>query len=162
MIITTNNIVYYLLDQGLVTFESVVDVDLMVVDASRRNRNFKVIRKHHQGYFVKQIQQWEPQAIATMQFEAMCYSLSQSDDNFAPLALLMPKFYAYDPGRYVLIVELLVDVYQAVKDNLKPETPLFTKRLAAGLGFAEDPGNGESFGMSRCRIVAEGLWSAYV
>ena len=101
-------------------------------------------------------------AIATMQFEAMCYSLSQSDDNFAPLALLMPKFYAYDPGRYVLIVELLVDVYQAVKDNLKPETPLFTKRLAAGLGFAEDPGNGESFGMSRCRIVAEGLWSAYV
>ena len=30
MIITTNNIVYYLLDQGLVTFESVVDGDLMV------------------------------------------------------------------------------------------------------------------------------------
>ncbi len=107
MIITTNNIVYYLLERGLLTFESVVDGDLMVVDASRRNRNFKVIRKRDQGYFVKQIQQWEPQAIATMQFEAMCYSLSQSDANFAPLALLMPKFYAYDPGRYVLIVELL-------------------------------------------------------
>jgi hypothetical protein len=107
MIITTNNIVYYLLERGLVTFESVVDGDLMVVDASRRNRNFKVIRKHHQGYFVKQIQQWEPQAIATLQSEAVCYSLSQNDANFAPLALLMPKFYAYDPGRSVLIVELL-------------------------------------------------------
>ena len=63
---------------------------------------------------------------------------------------------------YRITAELLVDVYQEVKDNLKPETPLFTRRLAAGLGFAEDPGNGESFGMSRCRIVAEGLWSAYV
>ena len=62
---------------------------------------------------------------------------------------------------YRITAELLVDIYQQVKDNLKPETPLFTKQLAAGLGFAEDPGNGESFGMSRCRIVAEGLWSAY-
>jgi hypothetical protein len=28
------------------------------------------------------------------------------------------------------------------------------------LAFAEDPGNGESFGMNRCRILAEGIWSA--
>ena len=41
-------------------------------------------------------------------------------------------------------------------------TPLFTRRLADGLGAAEDPGNGESFGMSRCRVVAEGLWNAFV
>lgn len=107
MIITTNNVVHYLLERGLVTFESVVDGDLMVVDASRRNRNFKVIRRRHQGYFVKQIQQWEPQAIATLQCEALCYSLSQSDAHFAPLALLMPKFYAYDPARHILIVELM-------------------------------------------------------
>ena len=63
---------------------------------------------------------------------------------------------------YRITAELLVDVYEQVRGNLKTETPLFTKQLAAGLGFAEDPGNGESFGMSRCRIVAEGLWSAYV
>jgi hypothetical protein len=40
-------------------------------------------------------------------------------------------------------------------------TPLFAKPLARGLGFAEDPGNGESFGMSRCRLLAEALWSAW-
>jgi hypothetical protein len=41
-------------------------------------------------------------------------------------------------------------------------TPLFTRTLAEGLGAAEDPGNGESFGMSRCRLAAEGLWNAFV
>ena len=40
--------------------------------------------------------------------------------------------------------------------------PLFTKKLADGLGAAEDPGNGESFGMSRCRVAAEGLWNAHI
>lgn len=107
MLITANNIVYYLLEKGLITFESAVDGDLKVLEASRRNRNFKVMRKHHQGYFVKQVQQWEPQAIATLQCEAMCYWLSQSDPAFKPLALLVPRLFAYDAGRNILIVELL-------------------------------------------------------
>jgi hypothetical protein len=63
---------------------------------------------------------------------------------------------------YRIVAELLVDVYQRVREMLKPDTPLFTKQLAVGLGCAEDPANGESFGMSRCRLVAEGLWSAYL
>jgi hypothetical protein len=35
---------------------------------------------------------------------------------------------------------------------------MFTKPLAPGLGLAEDPGGGLSFGQSRCRVVAEGLY----
>jgi hypothetical protein len=69
----------------------------------------------------------------------------------------------YVSKRYYRITsELLVDVHQEVREYLKPDSPLFTKQLAHGLGLAEDPNNGESFGMSRCRIFAEGLWSAYV
>ena len=56
--------------------------------------------------------------------------------------------------------ELLASGRQVVAEFLRPETPLFTRRLAPGLALAEDPGNGESFGMNRCRILAEGLWSA--
>lgn len=107
MIITTTNIVDYLLERGLVTFESVVDGDFMAVDASRRNRNLKVIRKRHPSYFVKQIQNWEPQAIATLQREATCYWMAQNDADFHSLAALLPKYYVYDPARHILIVELL-------------------------------------------------------
>jgi hypothetical protein len=109
MILTSRNIAYYLLERRFITPESLVDGDFVVVDTSRRNRNFKVIRKRDPGYFIKQVQQWEPQAIATLQREAMCYWLSGNDPNFAPLAPLLPKYYGFDPDRHILITELLPD-----------------------------------------------------
>ena len=39
--------------------------------------------------------------------------------------------------------DLLADVYRQVSLHLKPETPVFTKRLAPGVGLAEDPGRSE-------------------
>ncbi|MBV9788848.1 MAG: hypothetical protein JOZ51_11775, partial [Chloroflexi bacterium] len=54
------------------------------------------------------------------------------------------------------------DVYRQVQPRLQPHTPLFTRQLAPGLAFAEEPGTGESFGMFCCRLVAEGIWHAYL
>lgn len=61
-----------------------------------------------------------------------------------------------------VVAELVSDIYQNVMGYLQPDTPLFTRRLAPGLALAEDPGNGESFGLNRCRILAEGVWNAYI
>lgn len=44
---------------------------------------------------------------------------------------------------------------------LRPETPMFCKTLRPGVGIAEEPGTGESFGMHRCRLVAEGIVDAW-
>jgi len=63
---------------------------------------------------------------------------------------------------YRITAELLLDIYRRLQHPLEPETPMFTRRLAPGLAFAEEPGTGESFGMLCCRIVAEGLWSASI
>ncbi len=42
--------------------------------------------------------------------------------------------------------------------NLKKATPVFTKVLAPGLGLAEEPSaSGDSFGMDRCRLLAEAI-----
>lgn len=41
--------------------------------------------------------------------------------------------------------------------ELADGTPLFTRELATGVGFAEDPGAGHSFGTHRSRLVAEAL-----
>ncbi len=68
----------------------------------------------------------------------------------------------YVPRRHARIVlELCSEVRQRIETALGDETPLFALRLAAGLGFAEDPGITESFGMSRCRLLAEGIWTAH-
>jgi hypothetical protein len=107
MIITKETIAHYLLGRGLLTFDSVVDGDLMVVEASSRNRNFKVIRSASPGYFVKQVKTFEPQAVETMRYETACYWLAHHDPDFEPLRALMPKFYDSDPARHALVVELL-------------------------------------------------------
>jgi hypothetical protein len=38
---------------------------------------------------------------------------------------------------------------------------LFTRALRPGVGLAEEPNTGESFGMNRCRLVAEGIADAW-
>jgi hypothetical protein len=107
MIITKETVAHYLLGRGLLTFDSVVDGDLMVVEATSRNRNFKVIRTEGPGYFVKQVKTFEPQAVETMRYETACYWLSQNDPDFEPLRALMPEFYDSDPARHALVIELL-------------------------------------------------------
>ncbi|MEV0819844.1 T3SS effector HopA1 family protein [Nonomuraea rubra] len=44
---------------------------------------------------------------------------------------------------------------------LSPRTPVFTAELAPGLGLAEDPATGESFGEHRCRLLAEAVVRAH-
>lgn len=62
---------------------------------------------------------------------------------------------------YQAVAEVLADVYPCIAAHLKAPTPALTKRLAPGLALAEDPGGGESFGLHRCRILAEGIVRAY-
>jgi hypothetical protein len=52
---------------------------------------------------------------------------------------------------------IVPQLHTTVARHLRSSTPMFTKRLARGLGVAEDPGDGKSFGQHRCRLVAEGL-----
>lgn len=62
---------------------------------------------------------------------------------------------------YQVTANLAAEVHGEIAAALRPGVPLFAKPLAPGLGVAEDPGNGESFGWQRCRAVAEGLWAAH-
>jgi HopA1 effector protein family len=68
----------------------------------------------------------------------------------------------YVGKRYFGIVsEILADVLPQLRAEMGPEVPLFAKALAPGLGVAEDPGNGESFGQHRCRPLAESVWNCF-
>jgi hypothetical protein len=55
----------------------------------------------------------------------------------------------------------LSKIYNNIKSFLKVDTPLFAKRLATGISFAEDPQNGESFGQNRSRILSESIYEIY-
>jgi HopA1 effector protein family len=57
--------------------------------------------------------------------------------------------------------EAIAAVYAALGAAVRAELPLFALPVARGLAFAESPQNGESFGMHRCSLVAEGLVRAH-
>ena len=46
----------------------------------------------------------------------------------------------------------IASVYKILQPFMPPATPYLTLRLADGLGLAEDPGEGESFGWTRMEI----------
>lgn len=75
---------------------------------------------------------------------------------------LDPSIIYVNKRYFHIAAELLGDVHRKARGWLGEETPLFTLRLARGLALAEDPGNGESFGMNRCRLLAEAVWTAYL
>lgn len=58
-------------------------------------------------------------------------------------------------------LDAIVATHRAMTAALRPAVPLFTLPLACGLAFAESPPNGDSFGMHRCDLVAEGLVRAH-
>lgn len=68
----------------------------------------------------------------------------------------------YVKKKYFFLVRDLVSRWQTECNSyLRDDVPLFSLRLLPGVGFAEDPETGESFGMNRCRHVAEAVWNSY-
>ncbi len=61
---------------------------------------------------------------------------------------------------YAAAAALLPVIYQELTNHLRSHTPALTLPLAVGLGLAEDPGGGDSFGMHRCLLLAQGLLAA--
>jgi lantibiotic modifying enzyme len=65
-------------------------------------------------------------------------------------------------GHYAAVARIVKRIHARMGEKLNERVPAFTKRLAPGLGFAEDPGTmGESFGTYRCRLLAEGMFRAW-
>jgi aminoglycoside phosphotransferase (APT) family kinase protein len=112
MVLTAASLSHYLLERGLVSSASLVDGDFHIGDLSRRNRVFRVLRGPHPAYIVKQVKDWKPYSVATLEREARFYSLMRSEPALERLRRFPPRCYAYDADNQVLVLELV------------PESPL--------------------------------------
>jgi hypothetical protein len=59
------------------------------------------------------------------------------------------------------VKSLLGATADSLRAHLHPRVPALTLELAPGVGLAESPGPGRSFGISRCAVVAEGIVNAH-
>lgn len=132
MILTAENIVHYLLDKNLVSANTVVSSGFMVVDMSRRNRNFKILTKGKKGLFVKQVKNWDMQSVSSLKREATSYALAKTDSNFAELKELMPELVHYDIYRNILVLELFEESENLSEMHLR--IGKFPTQIGASLG----------------------------
>jgi aminoglycoside phosphotransferase (APT) family kinase protein len=102
--LTQRDVAAYLLERGLVEPKAVVEGDLMVLDASRRNANFQVISEHAPSYLVKQ--GVGAQREATIANEAATYDflLRSAPSTFRRF---LPARHLYSGQDHVLVLELL-------------------------------------------------------
>jgi hypothetical protein len=107
LILHQENLVYYLIERGLVTRESVVHGGVEISEIPRRNRNFRVRQQNGPGFFLKQVRHWEPDALRTLNAEAQCYRLAAEDESFKEIAAIVPRFHSFDHRRSVLVTELM-------------------------------------------------------
>jgi hypothetical protein len=61
---------------------------------------------------------------------------------------------------YAITARIIKAIHLELAVRLDDAVPWFTRRLGRGLALAEDPGNGESFGISRAHLVAKGILEA--
>src|SRR5215217_6724643 len=122
----------YLLDRALISAAAIVDGDLRIIEASRRNRNFKVINTAGPSYLVKQ--GIGPDKRATVAHESNVYQFLAGAPESASFRPHLPGFFSYDADQGLLILELVNNVldfreYHARRGH-------FPVGIAAALGRA--------------------------
>ena len=105
MIINLDNTVSYLLERNLISTTSIVKGDLKLIDASRKNRNIKVLRKTNASYLLKQPNIGDRYSALTIQRESLLYKLVKGDDDMTTVRSIMPNFFDYDDKQNILCVE---------------------------------------------------------
>ena len=103
--LTQAQIAHYLVAGGFSSAESIVDGDFEVMEASRRNSNFKVVTNRGPSYLLKQLK--DASAGETVANEARVYRFFQKVSTDGALLGYVPRVLQYDSDQGMLIVELL-------------------------------------------------------
>lgn len=127
-----DHLVSYLLRHRLVCASSVVEGDLDVIDLSRRNHNFGVLRQNGQSYLVKQ--GVDADRNASIANEAKVYQFFDSDAEADEFSQYLPRYFGYDPSENVLFLEFLANARDLQKHHAR--VGRFSSKIAATMGLA--------------------------
>src|ERR1051325_7355691 len=134
--LSIENALPYLIERGLVTTQTVLDGELLIANAARRNRNLRVTRKDGASYLIKQPDDPTYGGAYTLRCEASFYSFCQEEPTAALLQSLMPRMIYFDPERSLLALELYEDAQPLWKQYTKSDAMNFPGYIASALGRA--------------------------
>ena len=96
MFLTEANVLHYLLEKRFADPDDAVSGQFKVRNLSRRNQNLRV-DSGTRTYLVKQVKKWDSDGRASLEREAAICWQARTDPRFAPVAVLAPESYAWDP-----------------------------------------------------------------
>jgi Ser/Thr protein kinase RdoA (MazF antagonist) len=133
--LTVDTVVPYLLEHNLVSAAAIVEGDLEVIDAGRRNHNLKIVRRHGPSYLIKQPGEGEHSTDTTIRREAAFYNHYKRDPVAAEVGEVLPNLYFWDEERNLLVLEF-VDGRPLWTHYSATSPPEFSCDSAAPLGDA--------------------------
>jgi hypothetical protein len=161
--LTQRAVIPYLLRRGLITEAAIVDGNLVVRDASRRNLNFQIISENGPCYLLKQ--GMGPGEIETVAHEAAIYQRLQLSNGDSGVSRYLPRFFGYDAQECIFIVEFLRDA-QTLREY-HDHRGRFPVALAAAMGTALstlhrlDVGERDTENSSTVKISPPGIFSIH-
>jgi HopA1 effector protein family len=90
-------------------------------------------------------------------FQFKCMAMAEGYQRCDTAVMYLDKRY------FAIAAEIIRRFYPQLEGFLRPECPLFTRRMAGGWSFAESPLNvNESFGTSRARVIARMIVDCFI
>jgi Phosphotransferase enzyme family len=107
--LTVDSVASFLLDRGLIDVSWIIDGDLTIRSAARRNRNLRVEGPSGSGFFIKQPDDPDEGGHETLRCEAAFYQFCRQAPDFAPLTRFVPRLVASEIEPPVLVIDLVPD-----------------------------------------------------
>jgi len=130
--------VAFLLERGLVERDWIVNGDLTLRSAARRNRNLRIEGPGGAGYLIKQPDELAPAGRRTLTSEAAFYEFCQQEAAAAPVARLLPRLVLRDRDSALHALELIPGAATLAAYHLGRSPDEFpvgpSHRLGHGLG----------------------------
>jgi aminoglycoside phosphotransferase (APT) family kinase protein len=127
--LSERQVVDRLIELRLVSPATIVAGDLAVHDASRRNRNFKVVSDGAPSFLVKQ--GFGAEGRATLTNEAAVYRVLASGG--PDLVRHVPQFHGWDPDHAMLVLELVESAHSLTEHQARGR---FSQQVARSVGRA--------------------------
>jgi Ser/Thr protein kinase RdoA (MazF antagonist) len=134
VLLNVDNVIPYLIERGHLDTAAVVDGDVRVVSASRRNRNFRVLREGGPSLLLKQAESAGHNA--TLTSEAEFYRACWSNERAQAVRPLLPRLVGTQAEDALLIIELLKDAVPVSQCQALFTTQGFLAAFGQSLGMA--------------------------
>jgi Phosphotransferase enzyme family len=133
---SVDDVTHFLIGCGLVDRAWVIEGDLAVHSAARRNRNLRVEGPVGAGYLIKQPDDSSEGSRHTLHSEAKFYRLCQEKPWAATMKSIVPSLAYSDPHRALLALELVPEAVPLWSSFRNSEPDVFPNELSWAVGCA--------------------------